>query len=159
MAGETCIICGNTQTKHKSVSMRLRDSIGFKLWTSRTLLSRTITVSAVGIFPTQTHETIHSSHSVGDLHNQREHWTGRAKRAKKRGEERKEVSLSPSFQVSPFSSLATRYTSICTFSTTDQTITFVLSLHKLVTCRTFSVRFIGINSRVCHCAKFELANV
>ena len=112
MAGETCIICGNTQAKNQSVSMRLRDSVGFKLWTSWTLLSRTIGVSTVSIFPTLSHGTIHSSHSVGDLHNQREHWTGRAKRTKKREEERKEVSLSPSFQVSAFSSLATRSTSI-----------------------------------------------
>ena len=134
MAGETCIICGNTRAKDKSVSTRIRGSVGLKLWTPRTLLSRTITVSVVGIFPTLTHGTIHSSQSVGGLHNQRQHWTGKAKRAKKREEVRREVSLSPSFQVSPFSSLATRSTSICTFSTTDQTITFVLSLRKLDTC-------------------------
>ena len=40
-----------------------------------------------------------------------------------------------------------------------QPSTFVLLLHKLDTCQTFSDRFIGINDRMCHWTNFELTNV
>ena len=77
MPGDSCVACGNSRAKDKGASCttflktKLNSSDGSKQLAFRTLSSRIIIASAVGIFPTLMYEMTHNLQLVSDLHHQR----------------------------------------------------------------------------------------
>ena len=100
MPGDTCVVCGNTQAKDKSVSIHHfpQDKAKWQRWNEALGLQDVVT---------KDHHHVWSRHFTNtdawnDFVSPKKQWTGRAKRTKKREEHRRDAATT--LQLSPFSS-------------------------------------------------------